>query len=124
MSYLEKIEQMVGKESVKTDLVDRICYSRDMSLHEGIPDAVVFAHTADEVAKILTLANEERFPVVPRGSGTSLTGAALPCLGGIRKTIMSSWSQASSVRSLTTPSHPPISFLRILPVLPCAPLVG
>ena len=83
MSYLEKIEQMVGKESVKTDLVDRICYSRDMSLHEGIPDAVVFAHTADEVAKILTLANEERFPVVPRGSGTSLTGAALPCLGGI-----------------------------------------
>ncbi len=83
MSYLEKIEQMVGKENVKTDLVDRICYSRDMSLHEGIPDAVVFAHTAHEVAKILALANEERFPVVPRGSGTSLTGAALPCLGGI-----------------------------------------
>jgi len=83
MSYFEKIEQMVGKENVKTDIVDRICYSRDMSLHEGIPDAVVFAQTTDQVSKILALANEERFPVVPRGSGTSLTGAALPCMGGI-----------------------------------------
>jgi glycolate oxidase len=83
MSYFQKVEQIVGKENVKTDLVDRICYSRDMSLHEGIPDAVVFAHTTDEVAKILVLANEEKFPVVPRGSGTSLTGAALPCMGGI-----------------------------------------
>jgi len=83
MSYFQKIEQIVGKENVKTDLVDRICYSRDMSLHEGVPDAVVFVHTTDEVAKILVLANEEKFPVVPRGSGTSLTGAALPCMGGI-----------------------------------------
>ncbi len=83
MHYLEKIEQIVGEENVKKDLVDRICYSRDMSLHEGVPDAVVFAHRTDEVAKILVLANEEKFPVVPRGSGTSLTGAALPCMGGI-----------------------------------------
>ncbi len=83
MSYLEKIDQIVGKENMKTDLVDRICYSRDMSLHEGIPDAVVFVHTTEKVQKILALANQERFPVVPRGSGTSLTGAALPCMGGI-----------------------------------------
>src|SRR5512143_3173308 len=83
MSYVDKIEQLVGKENVKTDVVDRICYSRDMSLHEGVPDAVVFARTAEEVQKIVALANQERFPVVARGSGTSLTGAALPCMGGI-----------------------------------------
>jgi glycolate oxidase len=83
MSYVDKIEQLVGKENVKTDVVDRICYSRDMSLHEGVPDAVVFARTAEEVQKIVALADQERFPVVARGSGTSLTGAALPCMGGI-----------------------------------------
>jgi glycolate oxidase len=83
LSYIEALEKFVGKENVFDDPVDRICYSRDMSLHEGIPDAVVFAHTTEEVSRILSFANQERFPVVPRGSGTSLTGAALPCMGGI-----------------------------------------
>lgn len=83
MSYIEALEKIVGKENVYIDQVDRICYSRDMSLHEGVPDAVVFVRGAEEIQKILILANQEGFPVVPRGSGTSLTGAALPCLGGI-----------------------------------------
>jgi glycolate oxidase subunit GlcD len=83
MSYMGALEKIVGKENVYGDPVDRICYSRDMSLHEGVPDAVVFVHTTGEVQKILVLANREGVPVVPRGSGTSLTGAALPYLGGI-----------------------------------------
>jgi len=83
MEYVEKIEIIVGKENVRTDLVDRLCYSRDMSIHQGVPDAVVFARSRDEVVEIVKLAKEKRFPIVPRGSGTSLTGAALPCLGGI-----------------------------------------
>jgi len=83
LSYIETLEKIVGKENVYGDPLDCICYSRDMSLHEGIPDAVVFAHTTEEVSNILSLANHERFPVIPRGSGTSLTGAVLPCTGGI-----------------------------------------
>jgi len=89
MEYFEKLEEIVGKKNVKIELIDRVCYSRDMSLHEGIPDAVVFAHTTEEVSKILTLASQLGFPVVPRGSGTSLTGAVLPYLGGI--TLDLSW---------------------------------
>jgi len=83
MDYFKELEEIVGKENVRTDLIDRICYSRDMSLHEGVPDAVVFARSREEVVKILALAGEKGFPVVPRGSGTSLTGAALACMGGI-----------------------------------------
>ena len=83
MDHLEEIKKIVGEENVKTDLVDRICYSRDMSLHEGVPDAVVFARKTEEVSRLLTLANAKGIPIVPRGSGTSLTGAALPCLGGV-----------------------------------------
>jgi len=83
MDYIENLEEIVGKENVKTDLVDRVCYSRDMSIHEGIPDAVVFVRSKEDVVQIVKLAKEKGFPVVPRGSGTSLTGAALPCMGGI-----------------------------------------
>ena len=54
-----------------------------MSVHEGIPDAIVFAKTTEEVSKILKLANDHEIKVIPRGSGTSTTGAVLPCFGGI-----------------------------------------
>jgi glycolate oxidase subunit GlcD len=83
MDYCKDLEEIVGKENVLTEEVDRLCYSRDMSLHEGVPDAVVFVRKTEEIVRILTLAAEQGFPVVPRGSGTSLTGAALPCMGGI-----------------------------------------
>jgi glycolate oxidase len=83
MDYFNGIKEIVGEENVRTEMVDRVCYSRDMSLHEGVPDAVVFARSKEEISKIFILANEKRFPVVARGSGTSLTGAALPCMGGI-----------------------------------------
>lgn len=64
-------------------MTERICFSRDMSIHVGIPDAVVFAQTADQVSRLLSLANDEKIPVVPRGSGTSVTGAVVATEGGI-----------------------------------------
>jgi hypothetical protein len=45
LSYIEALEKIVGIDNVYADPLDCICYSRDMSLHEGIPDAVVFTHT-------------------------------------------------------------------------------
>jgi glycolate oxidase len=53
-------------------------YRHDRSGWEppGRPGAVVFPENADEVAQILRLADELRFPVVVRGAGTGLSGAA------------------------------------------------
>ncbi len=42
------------------------------------PLAVVLPRTTGEVAACLRVCHEERVPVVPRGSGTSLAGGALP----------------------------------------------
>jgi glycolate oxidase subunit GlcD len=78
-----KLQEIFGNENVHLAMAERICYSRDMSVHVGIPDAVVFAETAGQVSKLLALANQERIPVVPRGSGTSVTGAVIPTEGGI-----------------------------------------
>ncbi|MFB0508427.1 MAG: FAD-binding and (Fe-S)-binding domain-containing protein [Thermodesulfobacteriota bacterium] len=83
MDYIEKIEGIVGGENVRRDEIERLCYSRDLSVHEAIPDVIVFAKASEEVSKILTVAGEERIPVTPRGSGTSAVGGALAAKGGI-----------------------------------------
>ena len=48
-----------------------------------MPDAVVFPGSAAEVAAIVRLANEHRFPVVPRGAGTGRSGGSVPIEGGV-----------------------------------------
>ncbi len=83
MDYINRIEAIVGDENVRKDEIERLCYSRDLSVHEGIPDVVVFAKDSEQVSKVLAIANHERIPVTPRGSGTSAVGGALPAKGGI-----------------------------------------
>ncbi|GAI75646.1 unnamed protein product, partial [marine sediment metagenome] len=48
-----------------------------------MPDVVAFPKDAGEISRILQLANRERFPVVPRGAGTGMSGGALAVQGGL-----------------------------------------
>lgn len=79
MDFMQQLRGIVGESNCRQEIVERLCYSRDMSVHEGIPEAVIFASTTEQVSRILRLANQERVPVTTRGSGTSVTGAVLPC---------------------------------------------
>jgi D-lactate dehydrogenase (cytochrome) len=76
---------LVGDEqrvSTSESVLDQ--HSRDLSYHPPhAPDAVVFPESTDEVARILSWANERRVPVVPFGAGTSLEGHVIPTAGGI-----------------------------------------
>ena len=83
MGYVEELKTIVGGENVHTGMIDRIGFSRDMSVHEGLPDVIVFAQTSDQVSRIVKIAAAQNIPVVPRGAGTSVTGAVLPAKGGI-----------------------------------------
>jgi glycolate oxidase subunit GlcD len=83
IDLISEIENIVGKENIFSDRVECICNSRDMSVHVGIPDAVVYAQTTEQVSAIMKLANQEKIPVTIQGSGTSVTGASLPVEGGI-----------------------------------------
>ena len=83
MDIASELAAIVGDNYVHADMIERICYSRDMSIHEGVPDAVVMPGSTDEVAAILRFACENSIPVIPRGSGTSVVGAHLAPLGGI-----------------------------------------
>ena len=83
MNIIDEITRIVGKENVFDDRVECLCYSRDMSVHQGIPDAVIFSRSTEQVSSIMRLASRARVPVVPRGTGTSVTGAVLPIKGGL-----------------------------------------
>jgi len=83
MDIMSEISKIVGEKNVFSDAVERICNSRDMSVHVGVPDLVVYAQTTEQISAIMQLANQEKVPVTVQGSGTSVTGASLPVEGGI-----------------------------------------
>ena len=48
-----------------------------------LPDAVIFAHSTDEVVALVNLCSAADIPIVPFGAGTSIEGNALAVNGGI-----------------------------------------
>ncbi|MBI4441046.1 FAD-binding oxidoreductase [Candidatus Woesearchaeota archaeon] len=73
----EKIEDIVGAGNVSDKEQDLLVYQRDSSGLEGHPRLVAWPATTDEIARIMKLANLRSFPVVVRGSGTSVAGGTL-----------------------------------------------
>jgi glycolate oxidase len=68
---------------LQTSFESRTCYAFDATRRKFFPDAVAFPIDAEEVRQIVLLANRYRFPVVPRGAGSGLSGGALPVHGGV-----------------------------------------
>ncbi|MGD2126782.1 MAG: FAD-binding oxidoreductase, partial [Desulfobacteraceae bacterium] len=83
MSIIDEITGIVGADKIFSDRVECLCNSRDMSVHQGVPDAVIFPKTTEQVSAIMKLAHRDKVPVTARGSGTSTTGAVLPIRGGL-----------------------------------------
>lgn len=80
---LSRLTEIVGKKHLVTDREGRTCYGYDATNLLFLPDAVVFPDTATEISEILKLANDQGFPVVPRGAGSGFTGGAVPIQGGV-----------------------------------------
>ncbi len=73
---IEKLKRAMTGE-VKTDLVTRVLYSTDASIHKIRPLGVVFPRHTDELAAILSICSEYKVPVIARGSGSGLAGQAI-----------------------------------------------
>jgi glycolate oxidase len=80
---LQALRRVVGPKRCRTDAETRTCYSYDATRQEAMPDAVVTAGTAGEIAAIMKIANEYRVPVYPRGASSGLSGGAVPLAGGV-----------------------------------------
>ncbi|OQY00553.1 MAG: glycolate oxidase subunit GlcD [Desulfobacteraceae bacterium 4572_130] len=73
----------ITKNNITKKKEDLLCYSYDATGRSFLPDAVVFPSSTNQVSEILKLAQKEFFYVIPRGSGSGMTGGALPVMGGV-----------------------------------------
>jgi glycolate oxidase len=82
-TVLKELQNVVGKEWVRNDPEDLLCYAYDSTFQENLPDVVVTPHTTEQVTGIMRVAHREGIPVVPRGMGSGLAGGSIPSRGGI-----------------------------------------
>ncbi len=81
------LEEISGRSNVIFDDREKLeAYSHDEvaeKAYHAMPEVVVKPKSAEEIAKIMKLANERLIPVTPRGAGSGLSGGAIPQYGGI-----------------------------------------
>jgi len=82
-AIIDKLIEIVGEEHCRTTTAELYAYSTDAGIHRSMPDAVVRPRKTEEVEKIVKLANEHLFPIIPRGAGTALCGHSVPIDGGV-----------------------------------------
>lgn len=83
---VDRLIKIVGKKNVLTDKEKIEPYSYDETPKEQyahMPEVVVTPKTAEQIAEIVKLANNELIPITPRGAGSGLSGGAIPTFGGI-----------------------------------------
>jgi glycolate oxidase len=78
------LEQALGPSKVIASPDGCLAYAGDESDQEPVvPDAVVLASSADDIARALAAASEAGVPIVPRAAGSGKSGGAVPVAGGI-----------------------------------------
>ncbi len=81
--WIERLKNEMGPENVVTDRGVLEEYDRDASDLRAVPRVMVIARDAEQISRLLALANRRGFPVVPRGAGTGLAGGCLTLNGGV-----------------------------------------
>jgi FAD/FMN-containing dehydrogenase/Fe-S oxidoreductase len=79
-SLLRRLSERLGRESraeVHFDPGMRGLYATDASLYQIEPLGVVVPRTVEDVVTTVSIAAEERVPIVPRGAATSLSGQTI-----------------------------------------------
>ena len=82
-AVVARLAEIAGADGVLVDEEKVEPYAADALKEKFPPEAVVLPRSAAEVAAIMRLANERRFPVTARGGGVGYTGGAVPVEGGI-----------------------------------------
>lgn len=81
---LNKLAEMLGRENVYHQEEDLFVYGYDSTPGmQRLPDVAVFPTGTDKVRAALEVAKNEGLPIVPRGSGTGLSGGSVPAQGGM-----------------------------------------
>ncbi|MEK9785756.1 MAG: FAD-linked oxidase C-terminal domain-containing protein [Gammaproteobacteria bacterium] len=80
---IEELKSRFGERVSQTAAV-RERFGKDESFHQSVPpDAVVTAHSTEDVSEIVKICASHKVPVIPYGTGTSLEGHVAALHGGI-----------------------------------------
>jgi glycolate oxidase len=82
-SVLKELRSIVGPDNFSSSPEELVVYSYDATQREALPWAVAWPRSSREVSELVKLANRERFPVVPRGAGSGMSGGSVPVQGGV-----------------------------------------
>src|SRR5258708_19463247 len=78
-ALVPRMTQVCGPDGVVTDPLELATYECDgLTAHRCSPGLVVLPTRAEQVAAIVTACAQAKIPFVARGSGTGLSGGALP----------------------------------------------
>jgi len=91
------LETALGPDEVLSDPLALRLYARDASMVEGGCALVAFPRSTDDIVACARIAAEHNLPVVPRGSGTGLAGAATP-IGDALVVVVSKMNRIVEVR--------------------------
>ncbi len=83
-SFAAEIERLVGREKILHDPNELIAYESDgLAKLRSRPGLVVFPESASDVQAVVRCCHRAGVPFVARGSGTGLSGGALPHPDGV-----------------------------------------
>jgi D-lactate dehydrogenase (cytochrome) len=77
-TLLKELRSIAGRGNVLTEPGQLIAFESDgLTAHRATPAAVVFVHDTAQLQRIVSTLYKAKFPFVPRGAGTGLSGGAL-----------------------------------------------
>ena len=82
-TLFRKLESLLGKAAVLSDVTDLRLYEYDGGVDKAAPEVVVFPRSTADVVACVCIAAEYSLPIVGRGAGTGLSGGAIAASGGL-----------------------------------------
>ena len=83
-ALIDALRAVVGHDGLVSKAEDLLVYECDAyTLEKNLPGVVVLPGSRDEVIAVVRLCAEHKVPIIPRGAGTSLSGAVLAVSGGV-----------------------------------------
>jgi len=104
----EKIKKIVGANNFLDSPEDKLCYSYDGTpIFQHLPEAIIFPESKEQISEVVKLANHEKFNIVPRGSGTGLSGGSIPVENSV-VIVMTRWNKILEIdtKNLTATVQP------------------
>ncbi|MDH4008126.1 MAG: FAD-binding protein, partial [Desulfuromonadales bacterium] len=80
---IRTLTELIGAANVLHEKEDLLTFGYDATPEiQHLPDVVVFPTATEQVIALVKFAREEGLPIVPRGSGTGLSGGSVAVNGG------------------------------------------